>query len=456
MTFVATFLLTIFLSPAEYGIFFVVSAVVNFLIYFSDIGLAAALIQKKDQIEEADLVTTFTIQQFLVFGLTTISLLLSRSISNFYNLSPSGLWLFRSLIIAFFLSSFKTIPSIKLERNLDFSKLVIPQIVENTTFYAVAVFLAWRNFGVMSFTYAVLARGISGLITIYCLAPWKPKIGLKKVSAKKLLSFGIPFQLNSLLALIKDDFLTVFLGKILPLTQIGYLGWAQRWALFPLRMFMDSINKVTFPAYARLQAQHQSLKKAIEKSLFFIGLFIFPMIIGLVATAPAFVRLIPKYQKWEPALIALILFAINGLWSSISTTLTNTLAAVGQIKLNLKLMVMWTTLTWIFTPLLVYKFGYNGAALASALVACTSVVAIILVKKVVSISVASNTLPALFSALVMGVVAGSLSFRINSLTYLFLLIFLSAILYIVLILFFQGNKLKQEINIIVKILRSKF
>src|SRR4030042_6343587 len=74
VTLVSTFLLTIFLSPHEYGIFFVVTAVVNFLIYFSDIGLAAALIQKKDEIEEHDLATTFTIQQSLVITLVLISL----------------------------------------------------------------------------------------------------------------------------------------------------------------------------------------------------------------------------------------------------------------------------------------------------------------------------------------------------------------------------------------------
>ena len=52
VAFVATFLLTIYLEPSEYGVFFIVSAAVNFLIYFSDIGLAAALIQKKSKLDQ--------------------------------------------------------------------------------------------------------------------------------------------------------------------------------------------------------------------------------------------------------------------------------------------------------------------------------------------------------------------------------------------------------------------
>ena len=58
--------LTFFLLPAEYGIFFLVSAVVNFLAYFSDIGFAAALIQKKDRLTDDELKTVFTAQQALV------------------------------------------------------------------------------------------------------------------------------------------------------------------------------------------------------------------------------------------------------------------------------------------------------------------------------------------------------------------------------------------------------
>ena len=66
---VATGFLTVFLEPNEFGVFWIVSAVVNFLAYFSDIGLAAALIQKKEKISEVDLKTTFTVQQALVLAI---------------------------------------------------------------------------------------------------------------------------------------------------------------------------------------------------------------------------------------------------------------------------------------------------------------------------------------------------------------------------------------------------
>ena len=455
---VATFLLTVFLSPQEYGIFFVVSAVINFLVYFSDIGLAAALIQKKAKITQEELVTVFTIQQILVIALVVLAFAASALVAKFYHLSSAGLWLFRSLAFSLLLSSWKTIPSIKLERSLQFSKLVIPQIVENLCFYLVAVLLAWRGWGVSAFTWAVLARGISGLVVLYLLAPWKPQFRITKATAATLLSFGVPFQLNSVLALVKDDLLIAFLGKVLTLTELGFIGWAQKWALFPLRMFSDSINKVTFPAYSRLQDNPDVLKRGIEKSLFFSSLFIFPAVIGLVAISPAFIRLFPRYLKWQPALIGLSLFAISSLWSSLSLTLTNTLSAIGHIKTNLKLMVMWTALTWIATPVLISRMGFNGAALANALVSFTSLVPIFIIRRLfrkdnVHISIIPNVLPSLLAASITGLTAFYLSSQVTNLPSLLGVIGFSGLVYAGLSWLIQGSHIRYHSQTFAKVFK---
>src|SRR3989337_3434078 len=84
VAFVTNFLLTIFLTPATFGVYFVVTAAINFLGYFSDIGLAAALIQKKEEITREELKTTFTIQQLMVVTIVIIALLISNWVGAFY------------------------------------------------------------------------------------------------------------------------------------------------------------------------------------------------------------------------------------------------------------------------------------------------------------------------------------------------------------------------------------
>jgi O-antigen/teichoic acid export membrane protein len=449
ISFVANFILTIFLSPAVFGVFFVVSAAIAFLSYFSDIGLAAALIQKKESITDDDLKTTFTIQQGLVITIVLVALLLSTTIGKFYNFGSDGIFLFQALAISFFLSSLKTIPSIILERNLNFEKLVIPQIVETLFFNVVVVVLAINGFGIASFTYAVLARGISGLITMYIISPWRIKIGFSRKSASALLSFGLPFQLNSLLALIKDDLFIAYLGKVLPIAQVGYIGFAQKWAFTPLRLIMDNVIRITFPSFSRLQDEKDVLKKAIEKSIFAASFLIFPSLFGLVILSPYFVNLIPKYLKWEPAIVSLAFFSLNAALSSVSTPLTNALNAIGKIKITLYLMVFWTIATWVITPLFIKMYGFNGVSFASALIATSVVIVIFLVRRYVKFDVIKATIYPLLGSIMMALFIYFLSpLFITSLFTLLLMILFGAVIYFLCVFILAKREITENINLI--------
>ncbi len=455
-TFFATFILTIILSPEVFGIYFLVLALINLLIYFSDVGLAAALIQKKEEPTRLDLVTTFTIQQLIVLTLVVLGFAFSAKIAAFYNLNSDGLLLLRMLIFSLLLSSLKTIPSILLERNLSFTKFVIPQIAENFVFYTLAIILAFYDFGIASITWSILARALVGLILIYILSPFKPAIGFNLNSAKKLIIFGIPFQLNSIIALIKDDLLIVFIGKILPFTQVGYIGWAQRFAFVPLRFVMDNVIKVTFPAYSRLQHDFSVLKVAIEKSLLFVTLSVYPILVGLLAIAPRVITVVPNYQKWEPALPLLYFFAINAAFAAVNTTLTNTLFAIGKPSIVLKLMVVWTTLSWVLTLLFIKLFGFVGVAAASALVAASTSVIIYFVKKEIEISIIKNIYGPILASLVMFLALNALDGSLPQNIYgLILMIITGTILYLALSFIILKDKLIEGLKAVLTSILSR-
>lgn len=429
-----------FLKESEIGVFFLVSASIAFLSYFSDIGLAAALIQKKEALTDEDLKTTFTIQQGLVLTLVIIALLSSGFVGQLYKLDAQGVQLFQALVVSFFFSSLKTIPSIILERDLRFDKLVIPQIIETLVFNGVVLVMALQGFGIVSYTFAVLARGLSGLVVMYMVAPWKIGISFSKNVAKRLLSFGVPFQSNSILALAKDDLLVLYLGTVLPLSQLGYIGFAQKWAYVPLRLIMDNFIRITFPTFSRLAHDANHLGRAIEKTLFATAFLIFPSLTGLVILAPYFIEYIPKYQKWEPALLSLALFSANALLSSLSTPLTNALNAIGKVKLTLVLMVFWTVSTWVLTPLAILWFGFNGVAGASAVIATSVVGVVLLSKKYMKFSILSVVMLPLVATTGMGAVVYYLSqILVTNLLSIFVMIGVGAIVYFG-IMFALGKK----------------
>src|SRR3989344_2877272 len=127
---VAQLFLFAYLGAYEFGVFAIVSAIINFLVYFSDIGLAAALIQKKEKPTDLDLKTTFFVQQILVLSIVAVVFILAPFFVQKYGLHRDGQMLLYTLAVSLFFSSLKGIPSVLLERKLEFVKLVFPQILE--------------------------------------------------------------------------------------------------------------------------------------------------------------------------------------------------------------------------------------------------------------------------------------------------------------------------------------
>lgn len=426
---IASFILTIYLSPADFGVFFIVSSFVVFLNYFSDIGLAASLIQKKEEPTQREYRNAFTVQQMLVFAIIIPAFLLSPEIAKYFKVESQGIYLLYAFLISFLLSSLKTIPTVILERKLDFHKLVIPQIAENLAYNLALIFMAIGGYGVTSFTVAIILRSIVGLVVTYYISPWRIGFAYDKAILKGLLRFGIPFQINSLLALVKDDLINIYIGKTLPLTQVGYIGFAQKWAFLPLRLVMDNVIKIMFPSLSRLQHDKNAQRIVIEKSLFAISFFIMPIAVGFIMFSPYFINLIPSYQKWMPAYISLVFFALNTVVGSLSTPITNFLYATGRAKITLYFMTAWTVLTWILTPYLILKLGYNGVSIASFLVAFSTLSIYFVARKYVNFSFVRPIIKPLITSLIMLIFIYFTQGFITSLPLLFLDTILAGLVY---------------------------
>ena len=401
---VSQLLLFAYLGTYEFGVFAIVSAIINFLVYFSDIGLAAALIQKKEEPSQTDLRTTFFVQQTLILIVIGITVALTPFFVQKYSLTSDGQMLLYALALSLLFSSLKSIPSVLLERKLEFIKLVFPQILEQTIYYVVLVLLAMKGMGLKSFTFAVLARGITGLVAIYILQPWKPGIAFSRETLKGLFKFGVPYQVNTFLATFKDDGITLILGGILGPVGVGILSFAQKLARIPLTFFMDTVTRVTFPAFSRMQDAPDHLERSVTRSIFFICFLVFPSLVGIVILAPILVAVVPKYNHWTPALIPLMFISLNFFFAAATTQLTNLLNAIGKIKITFYLMIMWTALSWILIPFLAMKFGVIGASVGYALVGASSIIAIIIARKHVKFSLTNSMVKPLVGAAVMGII----------------------------------------------------
>lgn len=427
------------------GIFNIATAVITFFAYFSDVGLAASLIQKKEEVTREDIKTVFTIQQVLVTVISLIIVIIAPSLGGFYNLNNDGIWLIRVLGLSFFLTSLKVVPSVILERNLKFQSLVTVEIAETLVFNGLLILLVLQNMGIWGFSIAALSRSVVGTILIYILAPTPVGFQIKKEAAMKLLSFGIPYQMNSMLALLKDRLVPLVIARMAGPLGIGYITWAQAMAFLPLEI-MNIIIRITFPAFSRLQNDKELLGRTVEKSLFVTSSMVYPILFGMGAILPVLVVFVVS-PKWQPAIPSFYLFAFSTYWAVISTTFTNTLNATGYIKHTLKLMIMWTVLTWVLTPILVFYYGFIGVAITSFIISFTSFITIILVKRILVIRVLDAILVPTFASMVMGAVVLfiTLNFVKNIFT-LSLVILLGAVIYFSIMFLFKKQMLLENLR----------
>ncbi|HVA96227.1 MAG TPA: oligosaccharide flippase family protein [Candidatus Acidoferrales bacterium] len=455
LTVISNFVLTIYLEPSMFGIFFIVSTINIFLSYFQDIGLAALIVQKKEQPTVEELRTTFTIQQILVITIVVFAFLISPFFAHMFHLTQDGLYVLYAYLISFILSSLKTIPTVLLERKLDFQKLVIPQIAEGVVYSLSLIIFAVKGFGVNTFTIAILLRSIVGLPIIYYVQPWSIGFAFKKDLFKQLVSYGSPFQGNSILALLKDDLLNLYIASVLPLTQVGYIGFGQKWAAMPLRLVMDNVIKVTFPSYSRMQHDKAALRTLVEKSLYLIAFFIFPVVAGFMVFSSHLVELLPRYEKWEPAILALLFFSLNTLFASITVPLTNLLNAIGKVKITLQYMVLWTLLNWGLTVLFIKLFGFNGVAAASFLVAASVLLILPRVKKYVPFSFFQPIWKQFLASVLMGLLVFISGHFITSLLSLAFMIIVAGIVYLGILFLISQQEMKKIFQFVIMSIRKE-
>lgn len=436
---IANLVLTIVLPTATFGIYILTLSIISFLNYFSDIGLAASLVQKKD-ITDADIETTFTVQQMLIITLIVIGFLLTGMIHRFYNLPGEAVYLYWALLASFFFSSLKTIPSIILERHVEFQKIVLVQVIENTLFYIIVSVLALMGFGLMSFVYAVLVRSITGMIIMYSIVGWMPKLRISQSSLKELLSFGIPFQGNTFLALIKDELINLFLGKILGLEALGYIGWAKRWAEAPIRIIMDNVTRILFPVFSRFQDDRAKVSGLLSKILRYQTTILAPAYVGAFLLMNQVIHIIPKYSKWEPAIPLFYLLCISAFLASFSSPFINLFNALGKVKISLRFMIYWTAMTWLLVPTLTTRFGMFGYPYTLVFLSLTCIAIIYVAHRYADFQFMASVFPPFVAALCMAVVVYFVSQFSQNLDGLILSVVAGAISYpTFLYLFFKIN-----------------
>jgi len=433
--FAGNIILARLLAPQIFGIYAIVSFVVQFFSTFGDVGIGAALIQKKGELSQEELSTTFWLQQMLVWLVVGVVVLAAPLALKVYpTLPPVGVWLIRAMAVSFLFSSLKTIPAILMERNIDFNRIAWVDVTENLAYQGVVITGAYLGYGVWSFVAAAITRAFLGAAIIYALSSWRPSFQYRFESVKGLVRFGLPYQGNQILSFVKESVTPLFVGAYAGAAAVGYVNWARNVAYAPL-VLSDSFGRVAFPVFSKLQDDKELLTRTVERSIRIMTLILLPVAAVMVALAPEITHVVFT-DKWMPGINAFYLFCISPICVGIFLPLDSAILALGQSRILFIKIIILIIFEWgLSVPLVIY-FGFTGVAMAQPIVTVlfTCVDCIILRKLKIRPRILVNIVWQLVSATIVCLIVKYLAkyFAVN-LQSLFMLSVVNFALYFILI-----------------------
>jgi PST family polysaccharide transporter len=364
MTFGAGIVLARSLTPAQFGLYFIATFFVSTFGMFADLGFGPSLIQQGKEIHVRELRVSLTLQlaaTAVVVGLLAVA---GHWVARLYpHASHATVWLIRVLALQLFLTAFRSMSVLQLERDLRYGRVAAIEVVEAVAYQGVAVGLAVAGLGVWSFAIAVLVRGVAGTTIAFAMSPWRVGFAFDRRIARDLLRFGVPFQLSSIVQQAGGWLTPVLVGSLSGPGAVGFLGWASSNARKPL-MLVDNVMRVAFPHFARLQHDRWEVERVLSQYLRVLLLASGLWVAEIIVAAPGLVPAIYG-GKWLPAIPSLMVFAVALWFDTLAWLLATTLSSLGSVGLVARVNTLRTAVYIGLGVTLILLFGFVGVPIAA-------------------------------------------------------------------------------------------
>lgn len=431
------------LVPEIFGLFIIVSFLVTTAAQLSSFGLIQALIQKKEAPTKIELRVMFSVLLATSLLFALLIYLLAPYANHLYRgiLGETGIFWLRLFSLNLVLINIAAISIALLERNLEYKKLTIGELIAPFLTQASIIIFALKGFGVGSFVLGTLVGSFASFIIFLIFSPWPVGVNFSFSKLKPFLPFGLNYQANMITSSINNAIIPGFVGIASGAGAVGFLNWAsgiKEVGLAPTELF----GRLAFPACSRAQGRTELLKSLIEKMIKFSCLLGFPLIAAIFALAPS-ITYIVYTSKWLPGLTALYLSLAQSIFLVLMLILIPVLLALGEAKTVRNISIFWTILQWVLTVPLVLIWGYNGAALAGLLVLFTIFIPLHYVRKKVEINLWPNVLPYLIYSLLCGLMMFRLTkiFTVVSIWQILFIGFAGGLFYLGIVWFFKKKEI---------------
>jgi teichuronic acid exporter len=315
------------LSPDDYGLMAMAGVYLSFITLFSELGLNAAIVQRKD-ISREDLSNIYWTVLFINLALYALSFLFALLVAAFYN-EPRVAEIIRVLSIALVLRSLYLISSNMLVRELMFDRQSQAELIANASGAVATLWLAIEGFGVWSLVYGTIFMEIVRMLFCFLFYPWKPEFSYSFSKVRDMIYFGSKVAVARLIGYFSSNMDLLIAGKVLGKTQTGYYAVAVQLALIPLDKMVSTISRIAFPVFSKVQGDPALLRRYYLKCVRFVAFASFPVCLGMFLVAESVVPLFLS-DKWLQVILPLQILSIVTAFRAIHTINAPLQVAVGR------------------------------------------------------------------------------------------------------------------------------
>lgn len=297
---VALVVLAHLLSPADFGLVAIAMSVVMIVEAIMEMPLGLALVALPVR-HESHYETVFTLQ--LMRGLILASVLIASTwpLSHFYG-DDRLIGLVCALAIAPMSRGMANPKMIEFSLKLNFLPSAIVEVSGKVVAFALSVSCAWLTNSYWALPIATIAGPVVMLIVSYILAPYWPRISLRRWSSFS--SYVGWSALGQTIRSIMWQMDPLLLGRLVGQSELGGFSMAANIASLPSQIFVEQTNNPLVVAFSRLRDDVPRLRAAYLKSAASIAAFGLPIMVGLALTAGPLVSLVfgEKWQALPPVL----------------------------------------------------------------------------------------------------------------------------------------------------------
>ncbi len=317
------------LTPQDFGMVAMVTAISGFVALFKDMGLSMATIQKAE-INHSQVSTLFWINTAVSFVLALVLAMCAPIISRFYG-EPRLKLITLVLSVTFIFSGLTVQHQALLRRQMRFSVLAVIQIVSMGISITTGIIMAWYGAGYWALVGMSFAISLSHAVLVWISCGWRPGLPARRTGILSMVKFGGHLTGFSVVNYFARNFDNILLGRFYGAGVLGLYSRAYNIMMLPISQIRAPMTSVATPVLSHLQNDPVRFQKYYIKLVTLLSFITMPIIALLFVCADHVINLLLG-KDWSGAIDIFEILCIVAFIQPVASTVGLVLVSLGQSK----------------------------------------------------------------------------------------------------------------------------